>query len=588
MCNIKSFMNLIALLAIGFILTTGYVQAQDNPLPTLEYDGIERTYDLYVPDTLPNDPALVIALHPTGSSGKAMAALTDFSTAADDNAFIVAYPNTEGVTWAHDARDDTLPDDVGFIGALIDQLTGEYAVGSVYVAGFGSGGLMAMRLACEVPTPLDGVIVVGALLWDYHRDNCPEATTHAVDVLIVHGTNDAFYEVETSVYRPIFGGESSTILGEHDTLEFWAARNGCDLESASDEHNNLRLYHDCPDEVRVALYRVLGGGQNWSRVGDYELNQFGVDTTAIVSAFIAGNSDWATKQDTPFKEQPRTYVFYVPSSYDPGEPMPVVMLLHGRFGTGAGMASLSDMNLVAEENGFIALYPDGLRSPGGEKGDNAWNYTYGIPLYITGDYSDTQFLSDLIADLSQDVNIDPQRIYVAGFSNGGFMVNRLACDDPDQYAGFASVAGSGYFRQFETCDHDVHVPFLVMHGTADNNIRWDGLTSRLGDELVYTSQPVEQVVGFWAFHNGCAQEADVEDIPAQDERTQVRIIRIADCPADGSVVLYAIVNGGHNWPGFPDRIVSSVAGNVNGDINASEELWKFFSLHTRNGANESS
>jgi len=571
----------ILILLLLILESTGILHAQDDP-NTLTYNDVERSFYLHVPASLDESasPPLLIVLHPASSSGRAMALLTGLDAIADEQGFIVVYPNTSGYTWGADPTDPESPDDVGFIGALIDQLveTNHVDPEQVRLAGFAQGGLMAYRLACEIPERFASVAVVGVHLRDPLLDVCSATETTPVNMLILNGTANHLYRPETYTFSSPWQEETPLILGMEDTLAVWSNRNGCDA-TAFTEDDNTRIYTDCADGVTVAYYKILGGSANWPRNGDYTLNQFGIDASQIVTDFLAGNADWATPQPAPYTETPRTYTVYVPSTYDPATPMPVVILLHGRWGSGPNTARYTDMNRVAEANGFIGLYPDGLPpSHPSSDDDSGWNFYYGSPYGSSSEPDDAAFLSALVDDLAVDLNIDQQRVYVVGFSNGGFMVHHLACRAAEQYAAFAAVSGSGYLGMIETCQTTTPVSLLIIHGTADDDVFWDGSADYVGGQLMYTSLPILTVANFWAAHNDCGPDVETMDIPSTglSPESQVRAFTVSDCAEDSEVVLYVIINGGHNWPG----IQYEGSYDVNMDIQASDVVWEFFSRHS--------
>jgi len=129
----------------------------------------------------------------------------------------------------------------------------------------------------------------------------------------------------------------------------------------------------------VTLVALPGVGANWARAGDYALNQTANDASALVTAFLLDGADATAlaAQIAPGMEmwggKPRSYVVYAPRRYDPAEPLPVIVALHGRGGTGSGMAYLSRFNELAEREGIILVYPDGL--------NHEWNYLGGTPGY---------------------------------------------------------------------------------------------------------------------------------------------------------------------------------------------------------------
>jgi polyhydroxybutyrate depolymerase len=574
-------MNTVLRLAIfTFLVLVNLPAAAQSGLDSFQFDGTQRTYYLHLPDRYDAEsPApLIIALHSSASSGRALAALSGLDAAADSSGYIItAYPNADGLQWAADANQTDLPDDVGFINALVNHLAESYTIDreQVYLAGFGNGGLMAYRMACETPEQFAGIAVVSALLWDDQRQNCAPESTAPVNLLVIRGSADGFYTSETHHYTTVFStDEGPLILGVQDTMAFWAERQGCTPDGAvNPEGTSVTVFEACEGNTTLAYYEVPGGN-GWPRQGNYRLNQFGADATGIMMRFFAHDDGWMVAPTTSSDETPRTYALYIPESYDPAVAMPLVLALHGRFGTGVGTASLTDMNQLAEKYGFIALYPDGI--------NQEWNYIRDIPGYPTGP-NDTQFLADLIADISQDVAVDPSRIYVAGFSNGGFMAERLACDAPDQYAAFATVSAAGFGGMPTVCAQPNPVAMLLIHGTDDTNIPWNGQAQTIGDRTIYVLYPVPETLAFWAQYIGCQPELEAEDLPPQggSPGTQVRVLTVQGCPDGTGLQLYAVVGGGHNWPGKPGRIPVEIGGQVNTDIDAGDIIWQFFSQYTR-------
>lgn len=573
---VKAGLLVLVLVLVG----TRQAQAQET-MDSLTYDDEERTFYVHVPESLDESPPLVIALNENMSTGRTMALVTTLDEAADEQGFVVVFPDTSGNVWGEDTTEDDLPDDVGFIGALIDYMAESYGIDplEVYLTGFDDGGLMAYRLACEVPELFQSVAIVGAHMMGYHRDSCPEEVAAPVNMLIANGTRNALYTINSYEFTSIWQEENELYLGLQDTLAVWAERNDCDSQAMTETSNTL-VFDSCADDVTVAYYQIHGGGKNWPRTGPYQLNQFGVDMTAMVTGFFFGAEDWGPSQAESFDETPRTYTVYLPTSYDPETPMPVVLFLHGRFGNGAGNAAYVGMNDIAETNNFIGVYPDGLRYPNPVSHDDwGWHYSRGITMSDVGDDAvpnDVAFLTALLADLAIDVNIDRQRIYTIGFSNGGYMVNRLACEVPQYFAGYASVAGSGYYGMPETCQTDTPVPVVIVHGTADDNVLWDGIVDQIGERQIYTSAPILQLANFWADHNECSDEVQRTELPQKGDSpdTSVTVVTVGDCAGESEVMLYAIINGGHNWPG-----VEREGTNTNMDINAGQVIWDFFARH---------
>lgn len=554
----------------------------------LNHGDVDRSYVLHFPADFDGTTTvpLVIALHQTGSSAKAMAAITGLNEAADRYGFIVAYPNSydhafnDGRTEAGVAQQIVSVDDVDFITTLTDHLTATYPVDSqnIILAGHVTGGLTTLRIACERPEQFRGIAVVGGRLWGYQRDACTSEMTHPLDVLFVNGNMEPTVLVEPPT--------PPEILSQGESVEFWANRQDCDTKNQSGIPNVL-LMTDCAGDRRVTGYSANGvDARDWPRIGDsFSINQYGVDATEIVARFFFDSDEtaWQMPQsalaaDAP---EPRSYSVYVPNSYNADEPTPFVYVLHGRPSNGISMIYITEMNRVAAQEGFIVVYPNGL--------GQEWNYTRNIPGYASSRVDDTRFLSDLIDDLSVSLNIDHSRLYVTGFSNGGFMTHRLACENAEKYAAFAPVGATVFSGQPEYCEgRDVQpVPIMLIHGTEDVSVPWDGrqivINSLEGPQQIYSTYPMQFSVNFWGTVNQCDPEESpaLEVLPQGGDSpdTLVRYVTFSDCAPDSALELYLITGGGHNWPGVPGVLSDEIAGKVNMDIFASQVIWDFFKEH---------
>lgn len=284
---------------------------------------------------------------------------------------------------------------------------------------------------------------------------------------------------------------------------------------------------------------------------------------------VHAQDDDLTPQTWTFDQRERTYYLHAPETLT--EPAPLLIALHERFGDGTRMARLTHFNELADREGFIVAYPDGI---GGE-----WNFVRGVRGYDMPQ-DDTAFLVALINHVAEDYPVDRSRVYLAGFSNGGFMAQRAACENPAPFAAFASVAAAGFGGMPDVCPltSAIPVPILLINGTADTNVPWEGTGVTRGGQTIYVTYPVSVTLSYWAQLNNCTPDAETTDIPASGE-TQVRILSLS-CPHDTAVLLYAIIGGGHNWAGQPEGDPLAL-GSINRDIDASEEIWKFFSQRRR-------
>ena len=239
---------------------------------------------------------------------------------------------------------------------------------------------------------------------------------------------------------------------------------------------------------------------------------------------------------------PRTYRLTVPPSATERETRPpLVVVLHGNGGTGVRIAGWSAFDAEAERNGFVVAYPDALRG--------AWNYVRGIPGYPeTPD--DTAFLRSLVARVHADQGTDPHRTFVVGYSNGGFMAQRLLCEAAGDFAGAVAVSAAGFAGLEGLCATAPPRSLALMHGTADTNVPWDGLPVDVPGGTVLITWPVPTTFAWWAERAGCRPPAVRTERPrdAGLGATSIAILELDDCAGGHRVALVALVGGGHAWP----------------------------------------
>ena len=256
----------------------------------------------------------------------------------------------------------------------------------------------------------------------------------------------------------------------------------------------------------------------------------------------------------------RTYVLYVPKTVDPATPTPLVISMHGFASWPANQMSVSQWNKLADQHGFIVVYPSGTGFP------KRWN-TSGRTGEDAAD--DVAFLSDLIDTLSQQLTIDPARIYANGLSNGAGMANLLACELPDRIAAIGGVAGA-YTNPVRGCNPSRPVPVIAFHGTADPIVPYAGGAAGPGG-FVFPAVP--DWAAAWAQRNGC--DVTSTALPASGE---VSGVQYTNCNENADVIFYTVAGGGHSWPGG-GKLPRAIVGHMTEDIDASAVMWEFFAQH---------
>jgi len=255
----------------------------------------------------------------------------------------------------------------------------------------------------------------------------------------------------------------------------------------------------------------------------------------------------------------REYQLYVPRSYDRSRPTPLVISMHGAGGWPVLQMELSGWNRLAESERFIVVYPSGIDAAG----PRIWGVGAGPRLG-----KDVRFIAELIDKLERSYNIDRTRIYADGLSNGGGMAFVLSCKLADRIAAVGLV-GSAQTLPWSWCTERRAVPMMAIHGTADRMAFYDGGSSWVAPDL----PSIPRWTANWARRNRCDAKP-VESAVAADV-TRREYVHCAD---DASVVLLTVKGGGHSWPGggpLPEWFV----GPTNRSIDATRELWTFFSAH---------
>jgi polyhydroxybutyrate depolymerase len=257
----------------------------------------------------------------------------------------------------------------------------------------------------------------------------------------------------------------------------------------------------------------------------------------------------------------------------------MVVVLHGKTQRGADMVARTAWPQVAKREGFAVVFPDGLNHAWADARTKAGPALRGPPEGT----DDVAFIGKLVEKLVANGTADPGRVYVAGISNGGAMAMTLACARADLFTAGASVIMNLTDEAAVTCHPSRPLPMLIMNGTADPLVPYEGGRGS-GYFAADGFWSTEETLAFWRKLNGCeADDANVTEMPDRVPADQSTVTRIASrCPRGHDVVLYRVNHGGHRMPGFaPDarfpKVATSLLGPQNSDIDGAETIWTFFS-----------
>lgn len=260
--------------------------------------------------------------------------------------------------------------------------------------------------------------------------------------------------------------------------------------------------------------------------------------------------------------QIRSYILYVPKSYRPDRPVPLVISIHGHAEWPAHLMETTQWNQVAEENGFLVVYPSGSNFP------MHW-YSSGKTDGPDRTAKEIAFFSALIDQLEQKYAIDPARIYANGFSNGGGMSFLLSCKLADRIAAIGSVSG-GFLLPWDECTPSRPVPIIVFHGDDDRVVPYTGGPSAYFN---YPFPDIRTWVETYAQRNGCQETYLL--VPAYREASGVHYTR---CSQQADVFFYTIQGGGHTWPAGQDT-PEFKSGHAVQYVDATRKMWEFFQQH---------
>jgi len=256
----------------------------------------------------------------------------------------------------------------------------------------------------------------------------------------------------------------------------------------------------------------------------------------------------------------REFFLHVPDAVK-GRPAPVVFALHGgAANSGLQMHYKSDYTKVADREGFVVVYPSGLKG---------WNI--GVPdAYFVRNFSseadDTGFFKAMFDTLIADGIADAKRIYVTGGSNGGMMTYRLVCQFADRIAGAGVLVATLPKSAPATWPKPSRpVPMVIMLGPVDPIVRHEGTAQSLS---------ADATVAHWRQVNECVADSKKWDLPDGDPKDGTRV-HAERWEGKAPIVFYQLEGHGHGWPMSQDR--SGATGPKTQDISAPEEFWRFFS-----------
>lgn len=557
--------------------TQSQTEQQAEPTETKLVLGGDRSATLLLPETADrSEPRpLIVLLHGYGSRASEADGYFQFSQWVDDGHFGLLLPNgtvdqIRNQFW--NATDECCDifgvetDDVGYIKSLIEEAHNHAAFDQVFVVGHSNGGFMAYRLACEDVPGLTAIVSLAGGAFA-NPDDC--ATPTPLSVLQIHGTKDAevLYEGGRLPSHP--DSDRLAVPGAKEIVLRWAERAGCDPDAfeklspidtdtavEGEETSRLRYSEGCAAGARVELWTIEGGGHVplvWGTdftpgILEWLAQVYGLDIQLLdppaapegVDAIRIGG------------ERPAQLL--APADRG-GASIPLVLSLHGYSVDAQFQDWFFGLSQRITQYNFALITPQGTTD---EAGNQFWNATsYCCDLHDSG-VGDAAWLAGLVAEAREAVNISG--VYVVGYSNGGFMAYRLACDGLDGLVAFASLAGSSHGDPAH-CEGAPPISVLQIHGSEDEDIPYGGY--RNPDGLEWSLPGALEVTKRWAERAGC-DSGPREILPNIDldqtiDGAETSVQRVHEgCNSGITIELWTIEGAGHFpefQPDWPDRLL---------------------------------
>lgn len=269
----------------------------------------------------------------------------------------------------------------------------------------------------------------------------------------------------------------------------------------------------------------------------------------------------------------RNYLVHLPPAEKMNKPMPLLFHLHGGGGTARGTPGITfgRFNELANRDGFIVVYPNAIKKNwnDGRKNNSVKAWRENV--------DDVGFIVAIIEELKKKYNIDEQRIFTTGMSNGGFMSGRLACDRADIFRGAAILTAQISKDYLPLCNPSQPVAMFVMNGTEDKLVPYEGGQIKVFNKFRGEVISTDEFVQFWKNKNGCTTKNPTVNLAdKKDDGTTVTIEKYSNCEDRGELVLYKINGGGHTWAGGKQFLGERLIGKTSREIKACDVIWDYF------------
>lgn len=293
----------------------------------------------------------------------------------------------------------------------------------------------------------------------------------------------------------------------------------------------------------------------------------------ITALFLAGTlAAQLSTQNLDVNGDARTYLEYLPAGFDATVSLPLVLSFHGGGGSAQEQLEIADLRNRADEEGFVLVYPNAIPDPN-DGGNTNWQVVVSgtLPFTEPNPHSDIDFIEALIDELAYTRNINPERVYAMGYSNGGGFTFDLACRLNHKITGIGVVARTMYAESFSSCNVVHPTPVVTILGTSDYISAYDGIVYE--GTLYYHSN--DEVNNYWIGAGGLEETPVITDVPnvSSNDGSTAELYTWTSSDGCRELLHYKVNGGDHDWPGS--------FGNQ--DFVSHDVIWETLSQHDMGG-----
>ncbi|GKY87980.1 alpha/beta hydrolase family esterase [Sinisalibacter aestuarii] len=290
----------------------------------------------------------------------------------------------------------------------------------------------------------------------------------------------------------------------------------------------------------------------------------------LIASLVTGPAAGETRTITTERDDlERHYMLTVPKGLS--GPAPLVVAVHGLLEDGSSMRdhlARGRLDVFAEQYGFVVAYPSAW--------GRVWNIGEGVGAErLRPQRDDLAYLDWMMADIRKRAEIDPRRIFLVGFSQGGMIGFSYACKRPGLFRAVATVASQLPELLADDCTRRPPHGVLMIHGSDDRVVPYEGGQVPSGPLALMRLRGHDETVQLFARLNGCSGAPETRNWDEKDDGTSVRRVGWYGCAGGRAVEGYRIEGAGHRWPnGGP---IQPITGDTTREIDGTAAVWSFFS-----------